>query len=114
MPHDERAVMAAHNNADIYEATFDARGFAFLGRRGADGFDAGCIANLSDGCIGVSNVFSLARGSGFAEAAAAVASLAPHLPVVGYAAGPVLQAALRAGFEATGDLRVLAARQPRL
>lgn len=83
----------------------------FLYKREAGQVVSGCIANLSDGCVGISNVFSLADEVGsFAEATAAVASMNPRLPIAGYARGPRLIAALQAGFEATGDLRILNAQ----
>lgn len=66
---------------------------------------AGCIANLSDGAVGLSNAFG--GGAAFAAAADAAASLGAGLPVVGYERGASLVAARAAGFEVTGGLRVL-------
>lgn len=87
---------------------------AFLGQKRGDGFEAGCIANISDGCVGISNVFSLSLPDDvFRQATAAVASIAPHLPIAGYEAGPALNHARQAGFEAVGDLRVLVSRAAR-
>ncbi|WP_299861629.1 hypothetical protein [uncultured Hoeflea sp.] len=74
---------------------------------------AGCIANLSETCIGISNLFSRTQSAGvFAEAAAAVAAVAavaPDLPITGYESGEDLDHAIQAGFETVGDLRVLVA-----
>ena len=42
----------------------------------------------------------------FARAADAVAAIAPTLPLVGYEHGPTLEAALAAGFDPIGPLRV--------
>lgn len=80
----------------------------FLGRRTDDGFDAGCIANLSADCIGISNVFSrTASDAVFACAAQAVADIDGRLPIVGYESGDDLEKARRAGFETVGALRVV-------
>jgi hypothetical protein len=68
----------------------------------ADAPRAGCIANLSENCVGLSNAFG-----GLAKAADAAASLAPDLPLVGYERGAALETALRSGFAAVGRLRVL-------
>lgn len=70
---------------------------------------AGCLANRSEGAVGLSNVFGPPNPATFLAAADAVAALAPDVPVVGYEAGDVLPAARAAGFDATGRLRVLAA-----
>jgi hypothetical protein len=80
----------------------------FLARRDGDAIMAGCIANVSDACIGISNLFARELSDDdFAEAAAAVASVAPHLPIAGYESGQDLQRARNAGFETVGALRVL-------
>ena len=86
----------------------------FLGSWQGDEIEAGCIANLSDDCIGISNVFSRAASDDvFVQAAAAVASIAPHMPIVGYESGLELGQARQAGFVTVGDLRVLVAREAR-
>ncbi|MCY0095700.1 hypothetical protein [Hoeflea ulvae] len=88
---------------------------AFLGRREGGEIVSGCIANLSGDCVGISNVFSKTPPDGlFVQAAAAVASLAPHLPITGYESGEDLQQARRAGFETVGDLRILVSRAARM
>ena len=86
----------------------------FLYKREAGQVVSGCIANVSSDCVGISNVFSVTDEVGcFSQATAAVASMNPALPIAGYATGPRLRAALHAGFEATGDLRILAAENAR-
>jgi len=83
----------------------------FLGSKNGDTFEAGCIANTSEACIGISNVFSTSPSAeAFAEAAAAVSAIDPRLPVVGYEAGRELDYARRAGFETVGDLRILVSK----
>ena len=82
---------------------------AFLAAIEADEVAAGCIANRSIDCVGLSNVFAIdPRPNLYGEAAAAVAAYAPQQPIVGYERGDNLNAALIAGFEVTGRLRVLA------
>jgi len=77
-----------------------------FGRKHGDAFRAGCLGNLSWDCVGLSNVF----GEDALEAAAAcVGSMAPDLPIVGYESGDDLRLAKDAGFEVTGDLRILVA-----
>jgi hypothetical protein len=71
---------------------------------------AGCVANRSDGAVGLSNAFS-ADGDVqalLARAAAQVGRFAPELPLVGYEAGEALEAARRLGFRSAGPLRVWA------
>ncbi|AXI45701.1 hypothetical protein C1J03_06440 [Sulfitobacter sp. SK012] len=83
----------------------------FLGRKADGVFDAGCIANRSRDCMGVSNVFSCIPSEHiFAQASAAVSALEPGLPLVGYGADDALEAAQEAGFTDVGALRVLATR----
>ncbi len=83
----------------------------FFGKRVASSFVAGCIANTSSDCVGISNVFSLPGAPDtFHEATAAVSSISHGLPIVGYASGRALDSARRVGFEATGGLRILVAR----
>lgn len=71
---------------------------------------AGCLANRSPGCLGLSNVFaSDLTAMVWAEAAQAAGSSAPDLPVVGYERGVDLDFARQAGFAAVGTVRVLVA-----
>lgn len=82
----------------------------FFGRKSHNKFEAGCIANKSRDCIGISNVFSRSSpGRAFAEATASVASIDRRLPIVGYEAGNALEYARLAGFEPIHDLRILTA-----
>ena len=79
----------------------------FLGLPSDSGFSAGCIANLSTDCVGISNIFcSDPAYPVHAAATRAVADLELGLPIVGYERGTDLDAMLAAGFEAVGDLRV--------
>ena len=81
----------------------------FLARMSGTIVEAGCIANLSKDVVGMSNVFSTKSNDSllYAEALAAVSSVGPHLPVVGYERGNDLDAACRAGFKVIGPLRIL-------
>jgi hypothetical protein len=84
---------------------------AFLVRKQNGKYLAGCIANISKDCVGISNVFcSSHQNDTYHEAAAAVAAVAPELPIVGYEAGEDLERACEAGFETVGGLRILVAR----
>jgi hypothetical protein len=75
---------------------------------------AGCIANRSDDCVGLSNLFGAAALSGlYSSALSAVAAFAPDLPIVGYESGESLTAALGAGCQGIGALRILVADHPR-
>jgi hypothetical protein len=86
-------------------------GIYFLGLKNHGVYESGCIANKSGDCIGISNVFSrFSSDAVYAEATAAVASIDPALPIVGYEAGTDLEHAHLAGFEATGKLRILTAK----
>ncbi len=68
---------------------------------------AGCIANRSTYCVGLSNIFHRdATQAGFEEATASVAHLDPSMPIVGYARGDNLVALCNAGHEPVGPLRV--------
>lgn len=82
----------------------------FLGRNGTNGVDAGCLANISNDAVGISNMFGINSGDPavWEEALKAVASVAPTLPIVGYEAGQELIAATAVGFEEAGRLRVMA------
>ncbi len=85
----------------------------FFGVKKQGEYEAGCIANRSDSCIGISNIFSK-NGSDravsstiFGQATAAVSSIDPLLPIVGYESGEDLESATSAGYSAVGDLRIL-------
>jgi len=79
----------------------------FFGRRSGSDFDAGCIANRSAACTGLSNIFA-ARPDDlmFRAAACLAAQIAPGKPVVGYDRGSALDAMTRSGFESAGGLRI--------
>ncbi|WP_299735712.1 hypothetical protein [uncultured Roseobacter sp.] len=83
----------------------------FFGLKTGGEIAAGCIANRSENCIGLSNVFARAASSAvFSQATAAVAAIAPGLPIVGYESGVDLEHAGSAGFDTVGDLRILVAK----
>lgn len=84
----------------------------FFGLKASDRFVAGCIANRSTDCIGLSNVFAETPSETFhAQAADAAASINNELPVVGYESGDELVLAHQAKFDTVGQLRVLVTRQ---
>ncbi len=86
----------------------------FLAHRVDGLIEAGWIANISEKCIGISNVFALAPSQDvFTQAATAVAGVAPHLPIAGYESGDDLGHARKAGFVTVGDLRILVAKAAR-
>lgn len=63
----------------------------------------GAIGNLSDGCVGISNV----RGDDvWEDAVAAISAHWPGLPLVGYETADTLPAAHAAGFRSIGPLRI--------
>ena len=68
----------------------------------------GAIATVGREAVGISNVIAADgdEAAMFARAADAVAAIAPTLPLVGYEHGPTLEAALAAGFDPIGPLRV--------
>ncbi|MEM7446412.1 MAG: hypothetical protein AAF414_24040, partial [Pseudomonadota bacterium] len=68
---------------------------------------AGCIANRSEACVGLSNVFGeTVDAQLFAVAARLTADFGEGRTVVGYEASDTLDAALGCGFRAVGGLRV--------
>lgn len=78
---------------------------ALWGRRAVNGYDAGVIANLSEDCVGLSNLF----GKKARPAATALcAGFGGGLPLVGYEWGDDLTEALASGWQITGDLAVWA------
>lgn len=79
-----------------------------LGKKVDGAFVTGCIANLSEDCVGLSNVFATGdKALAANEAVAAVAAIAPDVPMVGYESGSDLTRMLTLGFEDVGQLRVL-------
>ncbi len=85
------------------DALLDRKEVAIWARVRGGVIDAGAIANRSDDCTGLSNVFG-------DDAAAAAArrcwSFGDGRPVVGYEWGEALDGALTAGFDAVGPLRI--------
>jgi hypothetical protein len=90
------------------EAMLERPDIVFLKKQVGHDIAAGCIANISKGCIGISNIFG---ADVFDEAAAAVSLLRPNMPVVGYESGEMLKVALSCGFHAVGELKIMLARQ---
>jgi hypothetical protein len=64
----------------------------------------GLIANRSSTVVGISNVYGTAAA--WTEGAAAASGVFPGLPLVGWERGETLQAALAAGWDELGPLRV--------
>ncbi|MBC8063534.1 MAG: hypothetical protein H7Y17_01790 [Chlorobia bacterium] len=80
---------------------------AFMAAHQGDEMVAGCILNVTDAVVGLSNTFSRIDGSEFWRDLPGVAHLAfPSYPIVGYERGEDLEHALAAGFQAIGPLRV--------
>ncbi len=71
---------------------------------------AGAVANVTDGVVGVSNVFAAGIGADavWSDLPAAVGQVAGDLPLVGYEWGDALGSALASGFATIGPLRVWA------
>jgi len=70
-------------------------------RRAKGSYDAGCIANLSQDCVGLSNVFG---EDAFPATLALTKAFGRTLPIVGYESGEALKDAKRAGCESIGPL----------
>jgi hypothetical protein len=79
---------------------------AIFGRHERSGFSAGCIANLSPDCVGISNLFGEPLPAVVADASAPVKDFGGSLPLVGYSTGDEFAAMLRVGFQQIGLLRV--------
>ncbi|WP_329042577.1 hypothetical protein OHT61_30320 [Streptomyces sp. NBC_00178] len=80
-----------------------------LAERSSDGRTAaGAVATVSEGAVGISNVFAVEGGpdAAWPFVLTAVHGLFPALPLVGYEHGEALSAALRHGFEPIGPLRI--------
>jgi len=72
---------------------------------------AGAVATRGDEAIGISNVFAvdgakLTFAEAFGGTAAAIVERFPDRPIVGYLSEDLLPAALAAGFDTIGPLRV--------
>jgi hypothetical protein len=90
------------------ELLHDPATFVLAGRSARGRVVAGAVASRSDDVVGISNVFAPDGGpdAAWPVVLEAVHRLFPELPVVGYAHGEDLTAALRHGFEPVGPLRV--------
>ena len=96
------------------DAALRNRDLVFLAEVEGHAITAGCLANRSDQCVGLSNVFGRAPSPQlFAAAAQAVSSVFPGVPITGYERGLDLDHALACGFGTVGPLRVLFADSPR-
>jgi hypothetical protein len=96
-------------NADLFRPALldDPTTFVLAGQ--SDGsVVAGAVASRSDDVLGISNLFALdgRPDTAWPLVLDAANQLFPDLPVVGYAQGDGLSAALRHGFETVGPLRV--------
>ncbi len=75
---------------------------------------AGAVAHVTDGVVGVSNVFAagVALDAVWSDLPAVVGQTVGDLPLVGYARGDALRAAVAGGFSAVGALRVWSKPSP--
>jgi hypothetical protein len=81
--------------------------FRVLGRREDGRLTAGAVARLGSGVVDVSNVWvDPGRQLDWQEVVDAVGSTFPDRAFVGYERGPALDAAMAAGFDTVGELRV--------
>ena len=79
----------------------------FFGKRSGVSFDAGCIANVSENCIGLSNVFGQGLDAKtFDQAAACTATLDSAKALVGYDSGKSLKHMQKIGFQSIGKLQI--------
>jgi hypothetical protein len=84
-------------------------GIAVLARMRDGGIEAGAVARLGSGVVELSNVHGVdGHEVDWDELVAAVGSRFPGRALVGYERGEDLGAALGAGFEAVGELRIWA------
>jgi hypothetical protein len=99
-----------NGNADLFRpALLDDPSTFVLSGQSADGrLVAGAVASRSDQVVGISNVYARDGGADAAWPVVldATNGLFPTLPVVGYAQGDGLGAAIRHGFEPIGPLRI--------
>jgi hypothetical protein len=97
---------AAHGGGELFRpGLLDHPAATVLAQREDGALVAGAVINLSEGAVGLSNVFG-GGGDVWARAVASVRVRYPGLAVVGYESGAALDAARAAGFVATGPLRV--------
>lgn len=82
---------------------------AFFAQKTPHGIEAGCIANVSSDCVGLSNVFTRHDlNAAMADCAQLAADFGGGDPVVGYDSGPELESMIDIGFESVGPLRIWA------
>jgi hypothetical protein len=112
-PDDLRAWSFDHGAGSTFSAALlEEPSVTILAARDRDGtLVAGGVATEADDAIGISNVFAadgaeLTFTEAFAGASAAIADRFPDRPIVGYLSEDLLPAALAAGFEAIGPLRI--------
>jgi hypothetical protein len=110
--HDWHAVWrgdAADDRVIFPPACMNDPSLVFLARRVGGVIHAGCLANISDDVIGLSNVFSTTPIDAhlYEQALSALSHFGGGRAVVGYEHGDDLNAACDAGFHAVGPLRVL-------
>jgi hypothetical protein len=110
---DLRAWSVEHGAGSTFApALLHERSVTILAARDGGGvLAAGAVATEADDAIGISNVFTVDRAAltfadAFAAAAAAIVERFPDRPIVGYLSEDLLPAALAAGFEAIGPLRI--------
>jgi hypothetical protein len=105
---------AGWDTADVLLPSVLDRGhLAVLARTGEvgiqAGIEAGAVARLGSGAVDLSNVHGVGgRDVDWEELVAAVGARFPGRPLVGSESGADLAAALSAGFDAVGELRVWA------
>jgi hypothetical protein len=100
---------AAHGGGDVFRpGLLTEPDVAIMLARDTDGALAcGAIANRSASAVGVSNVFTATEPDhAWPELVSAVSVQFPDLPIVGYERGESRTAALAAGFQPVGRLRV--------
>ncbi len=105
----ELAVWNRHAGTEsvILPGLLDRGGFAVLERRTDEGITAGAIARLGTGVVELSNVHGLHGAAvDWHELTLEVATLFPGRAQIGYESGADLAAAVSAGFEPVGELRV--------
>ncbi|GLH79181.1 hypothetical protein SSBR45G_40900 [Bradyrhizobium sp. SSBR45G] len=81
-------------------------GIVFVLIRDEDGSAGGGILNRGAGVVGLSNLFGSQMDRVWQTLIAMAGELFPGLPLVGYEHGDDLTAAISAGFEITGPLRI--------
>ena len=102
-PQSQQTTKATTTSRHFPDSILGRHDVVLWGRLAGNGYDAGVIANRSDDCVGMSNVFG---DQAMADAAILCARSTPGLPLTGYAWGDELIEAVNLGFETCGRLRV--------